>query len=133
MVGRTRAPVAARNGRRVAFGAQTPRAAAETAKGAYGGVDEAYESWMPDFPAGHPDDGRHFAQDADLTVYWPTVRPVWEEVVVALTCPASPGTNEDKCPAGCRSRCRESDGRTATIPDDGPDSGRPVDDLPCSE
>lgn len=46
--------------------------------GRYGGVDEPYD--LPvDFPPGHPDDGKHFAMDADLTVYWPYVRPCWEE------------------------------------------------------
>lgn len=43
----------------------------------YGGIDEPYD--LPvDYPAGHPDDGKNFAMDADLTVYWPWVRPCWE-------------------------------------------------------
>lgn len=44
----------------------------------YGGIDEPYDGPVP-YPPGHPEDGGQFAQDADLTVYWPTVRPCWEE------------------------------------------------------
>lgn len=47
--------------------------------GYYGGIDEPYEARFPPFPPGHPEDGKHFAMDADLTVYWPWVRPCWEE------------------------------------------------------
>lgn len=74
----------------------------------YGGIDEPYPEGWPDYPSGHPDDGKHFALDADLTVYWPFVRPCWEETVAAEVCPASAMTAEDKCPPMCRSRCRES-------------------------
>lgn len=45
----------------------------------YGGCDEPYDEGRP-YPPGHPDDGGSFAMDADLTVYWPWVRPCWEDV-----------------------------------------------------
>lgn len=47
-------------------------------KDKYGGIDEPYDLPVP-YPEGHPDDGKRFAMDADLTVYWPYVRSWWEE------------------------------------------------------
>lgn len=48
-------------------------------QGRYGGIDEPYDMGVP-FSPGHPDDpGIKFAEEADLTVYWPFVRPCWED------------------------------------------------------
>jgi hypothetical protein len=41
--------------------------------------DAPYEANFPEFPPGHPDDGKRVGMEADLTVYWPRVRPCWEE------------------------------------------------------
>lgn len=46
--------------------------------GFYGSNDEPYDLPIP-FPPGHPDEGKNFALEADITVYWPYVRPWWEE------------------------------------------------------
>jgi hypothetical protein len=44
----------------------------------YGDADEPYDLPMPYGP-GEP--GDMYATDADLTIYWPWVRPCWEEDV----------------------------------------------------
>lgn len=43
----------------------------------YGGIDEPYEEDCIPYPSSEP--GDLFPLDADVTIYWPRVRPVWEE------------------------------------------------------